>query len=104
TMCLDVAPEAKPSRHLDVARRVATRRGLMRTRLMRLLAIIGLVAAAWPASAGAHPPAAHGGGSHAAIVVLRGDQDAAAVAVAHGRRFGANVTDVYRHALHGYAA
>jgi subtilisin len=38
------------------------------------------------------------------IVVLKDDADAQNVAEAHGRRFGAEVTSTYQHALRGYAA
>ena len=38
------------------------------------------------------------------IVVLKGDVNARNVAEAHDRAFGAEVTSIYQHALHGYAA
>ncbi|MFN2390063.1 MAG: S8 family serine peptidase [Actinomycetota bacterium] len=38
------------------------------------------------------------------IVVLHDTADADSTAQEHARRFGANVSHVYRHALHGYAA
>ena len=63
-----------------------------------VLAASWLSAAPGAAAAPAEPAAAR----H--IVVLRDGADSDAVAKEHGRRYGANVQGVYRHALKGYVA
>jgi subtilisin family serine protease len=74
-----------------------------RTRTARrivILSVIGLLVAAAGSSAAAAP----NGGTRSYIVVLRSNASSEAVASEHARSFGASVTQVYRHALQGYAA
>lgn len=63
------------------------------------LAALALVIAVLPATAA--PPQ---GGSQGFIVMLKPSSDAASVAAEHSRRYGADVSFVYGHALNGYAA
>ena len=68
--------------------------------------LVGVVAAAALALAVLPMTNAHAdaGTSHRYVVVLKDGADPGATARDHGRRFGAQVTDVYSHALKGYAA
>jgi aqualysin 1 len=65
--------------------------------------VIATLAATLLAIAG---PVGHGAGGQARFIVVLRDSVAKPreVAAEHGRRFGADVTHVYRHALKGYAA
>ena len=71
----------------------------MKTRLTALAVFIGALLLVAPAAGRVEqdPRAAY-------IVVLDADANASDVAAQHARRFGANVSHVYTHALKGYAA
>ena len=67
----------------------------------RMMVIFGMVAALLAMTI----PSANAGGEGRYIVVLRESVSRpATVAKAHGERYGASVTEVYSHALNGYAA
>jgi subtilisin family serine protease len=70
---------------------------------IRFLPALG-AALALAAAAAAPASGAPGQGAERFIVVLDESADAGGVAADHGRRHGAEVSDVYRHALRGYAA
>ncbi len=69
---------------------------------IRFLPALG-AALALAAAAAAPASGAPGQGAERFIVVLDEAADAGGVAAEHGRRHGAEVSDVYRHALRGYA-